>query len=273
MWSRIKSGLSAVWIVLVSCAWMVPLAMAGDRLLAYLNDDLARLHFRSTTAVVGGVPSLLDINESPNITAARVLLLVSALLLGAAVVFWSLRAHRSLRADADQMDGLRLRLQDRERALEQQFQHLETQILRGRDALLDEYARIAETASPAAVVTVFDTRFERLESLLSRHLGEMDRRLGTVEGALRASGEQLAHQFVDLRDRVAQVQSVNSSNFGDLTSAPVSAPMPLAVGGDNARLRDIVLNLTDLQQDLRLERRQLRKRLQNLPDAGRQTGA
>jgi hypothetical protein len=53
----------------------------------------------------------------------------------------------------------------------------------------------------------------------------------------------------------------------------VSAPMPLAVGGDNARLRDIVLNLTDLQQDLRLERRQLRKRLQNLPDAGRQTGA
>jgi hypothetical protein len=262
-----------VWIVLVSCAWMVPLAMAGDRLLAYLNDDLARLHFRSTTAVVG-VPSLLDINESPNITAARVLLLVSALLLGTAVVFWSLRAHRSLRADADQIDGLRLRLQDRERALEQQFQHLETQILRGRDALLDEYGRIAETTSSTAVVTVFDTRFERLESLLSRHLGEMDRRLGTVEGALRTSGEQLAHQFVDLRDRVVQVQSVNSSNFGDLTSAPVSAPMPLAaVVGDNARLRDIVLNLTDLQQELRLERRQLRKRLQSLPDAGHQTGA
>jgi hypothetical protein len=267
MWSRIKSGLSAVWTALVSCAWMVPLVMAGDRLLAYLNDDLARLHFKSATTSVA--PSLLDINESPNITAARVLLLVSVLLLGAAVVFWSLRAHRSLRAGAGQAEGLRVRLRERERALDQQFQHLEVQILRGRDALLGEYERIAETASPASVAAVFDSRFERLESLLSSHLGEMDQRLGAVEGALRTSGEQLAHQFVDLRERVVQVQSVNASNFGDLASAP----MPLAaVIGDNARLRDIVLNLTHLQEDLRLERRQLRKKLQSLPDAARQTG-
>jgi hypothetical protein len=269
MWSRIKSGLGAVWVALVSCAWMVPLAMAGDRLLAYLNDDLARLHFKS--AAPAGVPSLLDINESPNITAARVLLLVSVLLLGVAVVFWSLRAHRSLRADTDQAEGVRSRLQGRERVLEQQFQHLEVQILRGRDALLDEYARITETASPVSVAAVFDTRFERLEGLLAHHLDTVDRRLGTVEGALRTSGEQLAHQFVDLRERVVQVQSVNASNFGDLVS--VSAPMPLAaVIGDNARLRDIVLNLTHLQEDLRLERRQLRKKLQSLPDAARQTG-
>ncbi|WP_310463512.1 hypothetical protein [Sphaerotilus sp.] len=257
-----------MWIALVSCAWLVPLVMAGDRLLAYLNDDLARLHFKS--AATTGVPSLLDINEAPNITAARVLLLVSVLLLGVAVAFWSLRAHHSMRSQADQADGLRFRLRDRERALEQQFQHLDAQILRGRDALLNEYGRIAETASPTSVAAVFDARFERLESLLARHLGEMDHRLGAVEGELRTSGEQLAHQFVDLRDRVVQVQSVNASNFGDL----VSAPMPLGgVVGDHARLRDIVLNLTHLQEDLRLERRQLRKKMQSLPDAGRQAGA
>lgn len=268
MWSRVVSGARALWVVVLSCAWMVPLAMAGDRMLAYLNDDLARLHLRS--AVTTGVPpSLLDINESPNITAARLLLLASVLLLGLAVVFWSLRAHRGLEARAQDLDGLRTRLRDRERTLVQQFQHLEAELHRGRQALLDEYGRLTEAASPEAVASVFDARFERLESVLARHLGEMDRRLVAVEGEMRSRGEHLAHQFIDLRDRVVQVQSVNNSNFGDLASAP----MPLAaVIGDNARLRDIVLNLTHLQEDLRLERRQLRQKLQSLPDAGRQTG-
>lgn len=261
MWDRIKSGVSAAWVALISCAWLVPLALAGNHLLAYLNDDLARLHVKAAAAA--GFPSLLDINESPNITAARVLLLASALLLAVAVVFWSLRLHRGQRAEADQTRGLQSRLQSRERMLEVQFQQLEVQLHRGRDALLHEYGRIAETASPASVAAVFDSRFERLESLLSRHLGEMDRRLGAVEGELRSSGEQLAHQFVDLRERVARGQSVNASNFGDLASAP----MPLGgLLGDNAQLRDIVLNLKHLQEDLRHERRQLRQKLQSLPD-------
>jgi hypothetical protein len=266
MWSRFKSGMGAAWIALVSSAWMVPLTMAGDRLLAYLNDDLARLHFKSAGTAV--IPSLLDINESPNITAARVLLLFSVVLLGVAVVFWSLRMHRNLQSESDRAEGLRIRLRAREHTLEQQFQHLEAQMLRGRDALLNEYGRIADTASPTSVAALFDGRFERLESLLARHLGEMDRRLVEVEGELRSSGDKLVHQFVDLRDRVVQGQSVNASNFGDLASAP----MPLAaLVGDNAQLRDIVLNLKHLQEDLRQERRQLRQKLQNLPDAARKT--
>lgn len=265
MWNRIKSGAVAAWVALVSCAWLVPLVMAGNHLLAYLNDDLARLHAKSAAAAVG-VPSLLDINESPNITAARLLLLVSAVLLGVAVVFWSLRLHRSQQAEAAHAQGLLTRLQGRERTLALQFQQLEVQLHRGRDALLQEYGRIAETASPTSVVAVFDSRFERLESVLSRHLSEMDRRLGAVDAALRSSGEQLAHQVGDLRDRVVQGQSVNASNFGDLASAPI----PLSgLVGDNAQLRDIVLNLKHLQEDLRHERRQLRQKLQGLPDAPR----
>ena len=122
MWNRIKSVWAAGWVVAVSCAWLVPLAMAGDRLLAYLNDDLARLQFKAATTAV---PSLLDINESPNITAARVLLVACLLLLAVAIVFWSIRAHRSFRAEGDRLDGLRTRLKERERALEQQFQYLE----------------------------------------------------------------------------------------------------------------------------------------------------
>jgi hypothetical protein len=263
MWNRIKSKMAAGWVIVVSCAWLVPLAMAGDRLLAYLNDDLARLQFKAASTAV---PSLLDINESPNITAARVFLMVSALLLAVAIAYWGLRAHRSFRAETDRVDGLRNRLKDRERALDQQFQYLEAQVMRARDALSAHYDQLANNASPDSVASVFDTRFERLESLLSRHLGEMDRRLGAVEGEMRTSGEQLAHQFVDLRDRVVQVQSVNNSNFGDLASAP----MPLTgIAGTGARLQDLVLNLSHLQEDLRLERRQLRKKLAGVPDAGR----
>ncbi|MEX8492400.1 hypothetical protein [Sphaerotilus sp.] len=263
MWSRIKSGVAAGWTVVVSCAWLVPLAMAGSRVLAYLNDDLARLQFKAATTAV---PSLIDINESPNITAARILLMVSVLLLAVAIAVWGLRAHRSFRAASDRLDGSRTRLKDRERALEQQLQYLESHVTRAREALSAHYERLVDTAAPDTVASVFDARFERLESLLARHLGEMDRRLGTVEGELRTNGEHLAHQFVDLRDRVVQVQSVNSSNFGDLASAPV----PLGgMVGPGARLQDLVLNLSHLQEDLRLERRQLRKKLAGLPDAGR----
>jgi len=267
MWNRIKSGWAAGWGVFVSCVWLVPLVMAGDRLLVYFNDDLARLQFKVATTVV---PSLLDINESPNITAARILLVASVLLLAVAIVFWSIRAHRSYRAEGDRLDGLRTRLRDRERALEQQFHHLEAQVVRARDVLSAHYELLADTASPDTVAAVFDARFERLESLLAQHLGEMDRHLGAVEGELRTSGEQMVHQFVDLRDRVVQVQSVNNSSFGELASAP----MPLGgAAGSGARLQDLVLNLSHLQEDLRLERRQLRKKLADLPDAGRQAAS
>lgn len=265
--NRIKSWITAAWFVLVSCAWLVPLTLAADRLLAYLNDDLARLHFKSAGAGAGGgLPGLFDINEAANITAARTLLYASIFLLGVAIFYWSIQAHRYFRAESDQVEGLRTRLATRERALEQQFRHLDAQIVRGRDTLALEYERLASSATPEAVATVFDARFERLENLLARHLSEMDQRLVTVEGELRTSGDKLAHQFVDLRDRVVQVQSVNNSNFGDLASAP----MPLGgVAGSGARLQDLVLNLSHLQEDLRLERRQLRKKLQGLPDAGR----
>jgi len=263
MWNRIKSGMTTGWVVVVSCAWLVPLGMAGDRMLAYLNDDLARLQFKAATTAV---PSLLDINESPNITTARIFLMGSALLLAMAIAYWALRLHRNFRAESDRVDGLRIRMKDQEHALAQQFHYLEAQVMRARDALSAHYDRLASHASPESVLSAFDGRFERLETLLSRHLGEMDRRLGAVEGELRTSGEQLAHQFVDLRDRVVQVQSVNSSNFGDLASAP----MPLSgMVGPGARLQDLVLNLSHLQEDLRLERRQLRKKLAGLPDAGR----
>jgi hypothetical protein len=254
MWGRIKSGLRQGWVLLLSCAWLVPLAMAGDRVLVYLNNDLARLYTQSAPAA-GVPPTLLDINESPNITAARLLLLVSAGLLALALSYWVRRVHRRLAAQPSTGGAAP--------ASVQQLQSLAADWHQGHAQLLGLCARLAEGAGPASARSADAWRQERLAVLLDQRLGEVDRRLVAVEVALRTSGEQMAHQFVDLRDRVVQRQSVNSSQFGDLASAP----MPLgAVIGDNARLRDIVLNLTHLQEDLRLERRQLRRRLQSLPE-------
>lgn len=248
MWGRIKSGLRQGWALLLSCAWLVPLVMAGDRVLVYLNNDLARLYTQSASSA-GVAPTLLDINESPNITAARLLLLVSAGLLALALWYWSRRAHLHLAAHPSTGSAAP--------ASVQQLQSLAAEWHQGHAQLLGLCTRLAEGAGSASARSAEALHQERLAVLL-------DQRLVAVEVALRASGEQMAHQLVDLRDRVVQRQSVNSSQFGDLASAP----MPLgAVIGDNARLRDIVLNLTHLQEDLRLERRQLRRRLQSLPEA------
>jgi hypothetical protein len=255
MWGRIKSGLRQGWGLLLSCAWLVPLAMAGDRVLVYLNNDLARLYTQSAPSA-GVPPTLLDINESPNITAARLLLLVSAGLLALALLYWGRRVHRHLAAHPITGNAAP--------ASAQQLQALAADWRQGHAQLLGLCVRLAQGTGSASARSVEALQQERLAVLLDQRLGELDQRLVAVEAALRASGEQMAHQFVDLRDRVAQRQSVNSSQFGDLASAP----MPLgAVIGDNARLRDIVLNLTHLQEDLRLERRQLRRRLQGLPEA------
>ena len=261
MWGRIKSGLRQGWALLLSCAWLVPLAMAGDRVLVYLNNDLARLYTQSA-APAGVAPTLLDINESPNITAARLLLLVSAGLLALALAYWSRRAHLRLAARPSHGGAAP--------ASAQQLQALAADWQQGHAQLLGLCTRLVDGVGSASARSAEALHQERLAVLLDQRLGDLDHRLVAVEAAMRASGEQMAHQFIDLRDRVAQRQSVNSSQFGDLASAPV----PLgAVIGDNARLHDIVLNLTHLQEDLRLERRQLRRRLQSLPEASVQAQA
>lgn len=267
--------LKMLLLALLSSGWLAPAVMAWNRLLAYLNDDLARLHFKSGSSLLLPPP---DINEAPNITDARQLLLVAAIWLGLVIFGWTAAWYLRRSGALLQAGRLGRRLRDREEALERQFQDLNAQINRCRDALVGEYGQLAAEQRGRAEARIgeedrFDARFERLESLLTRFGAEMVGRIGTVEDTLRRSGEQIGHQFGDLRgdlrEQFAQVQSVNQSNFGDLP--PAAAPAaPLTIDAHSAlaeRLHQVVLNLSTLQEDLRIKDRDLRRRLRNLPDA------
>lgn len=263
--------LKMLLLALLSSGWLAPAVMAWNRLLAYLNDDLARLHFKSGSSLLLPPP---DINEAPNITDARQLLLVAAIWLGLVIFGWTAAWYLRRSGALLQAGRLGRRLRDREEALERQFQDLNAQINRCRDALVGEYGQLAAEQRGRAEARIgeedrFDARFERLESLLTRFGAEMVGRIGTVEDTLRRSGEQIGHQFGDLREQFAQVQSVNQSNFGDLPPA-VAPTAPLTIDAHSAlaeRLHQVVLNLSTLQEDLRIKDRDLRRRLRNLPDA------
>lgn len=280
---RLQYGLSVMrtlkmlLLAIVSSAWLVPMVVAWNRVLAYLNDDLARLHFK--TAAPAMSTDTLDINEAVNITESRQLLLLAAVWLGLVIFGWCAHWYRA-RHEADSLSGAaRNRLRSQEQALDRQLQDLNAQINKCRDSLLTEYGNLALVSQqvqqheqaiagrdPSFEATYLDARFERLESLLTRHGSMLEQRLHTVEAALRSNGEQIGNQFGDLRDRVTRMQSVNSTNFGELTQP---APLTGVATGPANRLQDLVLNLSHLQEDLRMERRQLRKKLQNLPDSTR----
>ena len=75
------SSIRLVGQMLLWGGWLVPALLAWQRLLDYLNDDLARLHFTPSSALM----PMPDINEAANIAAARQWMLVAAVWLGATV--------------------------------------------------------------------------------------------------------------------------------------------------------------------------------------------
>jgi tetrahydromethanopterin S-methyltransferase subunit G len=118
---------------------------------------------------------------------------------------------------------------------------------------LDQQLGSSHTAVGVQALTI-DALQASLDALLHR--------VEAIDGWLRGSGERLGTQFGELGDRLPVAQSVNNSNFGDFTTQP----MPLT-GTHGAQLQSVLLNLSDLQLDLRAQRNALRKRLRDLPSA------
>ncbi|MEX8518083.1 MAG: hypothetical protein AB3X44_06180 [Leptothrix sp. (in: b-proteobacteria)] len=96
-----------------------------------------------------------------------------------------------------------------------------------------------------------DTQLSGLEELVAQRMLQLDERLERMTSLLKASGQTLDSQLGDLRDQLQRTQSVNSSTFSDLTAQSTAA-------NDTKRLQQVVLNLSDLQADLRMMRRQQR---------------
>lgn len=263
------SSIRLVGQMLLWGGWLVPALLAWQRLLDYLNDDLARLHFTPSSALV----PMPDINEAANIAAARQWMLVAALWLGLAILSacvgaWRGRAAGRAGQPASAVGpvapvgpaGSAAGAVALPPALAQQMDLLSRQVEACRESLAGEYARVQ--AMGAATDDTQRDRFARLEQ-----------RLSGLEGLLQRNGEQLGHQLGDLRERMAAGGSTNQSDFGDLATGPVPLLAGVGSADDLRRLRDLVLNLSDLKADLRLEQRQLRQRLRELPDAGGAAGS
>jgi hypothetical protein len=256
------SSIRLVGQMLLWGGWLVPALLAWQRLLDYLNDDLARLHFTPNSALL----PMPDINEAANIAAARQWMLVAAVWLGLAILSACVGAWRGRAGQPASAEGPAAPVAPAAGAvvpppaLAQQMDLLSRQVEACRESLAGEYARVQ--AMGAATDDTQRDRFARLEQ-----------RLSGLEGLLQRNGEQIGHQLGDLRERMAAGSSTNQSDFGDLATGPV----PLLAGAGSAddlrRLRDLVLNLSDLKADLRIEQRQLRQRLRDLPDAAGGAGS
>jgi tetrahydromethanopterin S-methyltransferase subunit G len=210
------------------------------------------------------------------------------------------RLHRIDRQLAQRLDELDERLRVSEATVAMRLDELLGRPAPRSAALGAVHDAPGSDAAPAlaALAERFDrveARLERIElharddsARLGHRLGELDQQLGSshtavgvqaltidalqagidallhrveaMDGWLRGAGERLGTQFGELGDRLPVAQSVNNSNFGDFTTQP----MPLT-GTHGAQLQSVLLNLSDLQLDLRAQRNALRKRLRDLP--------
>jgi len=234
--------------------WLVPALLAWERLLDYLNDDLARLHF-TAASLLRAMP---DINEAANIAQARQWMAVAAVWLGLAILSGCVERYRARAAalPGPSIDGRAASaLQEQEAGLSRQLVELMQQMQACQGVLAGVSAQAPSRAEPSD------------ETLSLQHFDRLEQRIAGLEGVLQRSEAQIGQQLIDLHQRLSTPVDP-ALVFGDLARGPVPLLASAGSAEDLRRLKDLVLNLSDLKADLRLEQRQLRQRLRDLPDAG-----
>ena len=113
-------------------------------------------------------------------------------------------------------------------------------------------APVLSTPEPVAPAAGAVPQAVIIEEMLASRMQFLDARLEEMTQLLHKSGKTMDTQLDDLRGQIIQVQAAgNSSKFGELATASLAA-------NDTKRLHQVVLNLADLQADLRMLRRQQR---------------
>jgi hypothetical protein len=125
-----------------------------------------------------------------------------------------------------------------------------------------------------AAIDTLEAQVERLEGLLTRAgVQGVAARLSGIEAILSASGPTLLDaRLRKLEELLTSTSQSIDGRLGDLHglvsshgSFQETGPASMAERGiDERRLQQLCLNLSDLQENLRLERRQLRKKAESL---------
>jgi hypothetical protein len=177
------------------------------------------------------------------------------------------RAFHGSRSEAsnDELDQQMLAVQARLDLLDERLDSIGAQWRGGTEQLGLQLSGIDMRLADTQADGVSDAAFFEQANLLRANFEQLTRRVESLEVWLRSSGERVGSQLTDLSQRMAQVQSVNNSNFGDFNTQPAQLTGTHGGNGAAGNLQTVLLNLAHLQVDLRAERSALRKRLRELP--------
>jgi len=174
---------------------------------------------------------------------------------------------------ADELDQQVLAVQARLDLLDERLESVGAQWRSGSEQIGQQLGSIDMRLAELPMEGASDAAFFDQAQMLQANFEQLSRRVESLDAWLRSSGERVGSQLTDLSQRMAQVQSVNNSNFGDFNTQP--AQLTGTHGGNNAAaiasanangaMQTMLLNLAHLQVDLRAERSALRKRLRDLP--------
>ncbi len=137
---------------------------------------------------------------------------------------------------------------------------IQAEQLAGLTGRLEQWIASATEAASMPVSTVVSSAAE--SEVLGEELKALTSRLAHLESMLKQVHIVAASTSADVRSVRDAAQAGNASWFGEL---PVQGALtPSAT--EASRLRSVVLNLSVLQETLREQNRELRKRLQGLPE-------
>ena len=124
-------------------------------------------------------------------------------------------------------------------------------------------------------IDTLESHVERLEGMLQRagvqglaaRMGELEKVLSAagptlLEARLRQMEELLQRNTQTLDSRLGDLQGLVTTTHARFEDTQVSSNSDRLL--DERRLQQLCLNLSDLQENLRLERRQLRKKFETL---------
>jgi hypothetical protein len=209
---------------LVSAGWLVPAALGVDRVLAFLNEDMARLSVLRNTRPSLALPT--EFNAAPNILQAREYLTVAGVWLALVIAGWAIYFVRSRRAlqRANSVPAGDL-LTAHRHALDHQFTEFAQEIDRHRRDLSNEFGSLGQASE--STQGLLQVRFDAVQARLGEvdtavaHQTETLRAVATrLEGGLQASTAQLGDEIRGAREQAeTQHRSEQDQRFVSIHNA------------------------------------------------------
>ncbi|HMZ01583.1 MAG TPA: hypothetical protein PLU79_18190, partial [Burkholderiaceae bacterium] len=203
----IRTLLAAV----LSIGWLVPAAIGVDRVLSFLNEDMARLSVMRSARPTYALPT--EFNDAPNLLQAREYLIGAAAWLALVIAAWAIYIVRSRRALQTSLSVPAGDLLTAHRhALDHQFKEFAQEIDRHRRDLTSELGPLGQQVSGAQ--SLLQLRFDAVQDRLNgvdsamAHQTETLRAVATrLEGGLSTASNQVQAQGEALRESMQKLGS------------------------------------------------------------------